>query len=121
MAEGVKDAEPELRGFKSPYYREITPDYVYGGVRPGYVEMIIVTTKSSAIEAVINKKDVFEHTEEASLKMPPQQVKSLIIWMLQTIKLYEDMFGKVKSIEETDTDITKQEISKKVDDLLASL
>ncbi len=44
------DLEPEHRGYKSQYYREITPDYVFGGVKSGYIEMVIVTTKLGAFE-----------------------------------------------------------------------
>jgi len=50
MVEGGMDLEPEHRGYKSQYYREITPDYVFGGVKSGYIEMVIVTTKLGAFE-----------------------------------------------------------------------
>jgi len=118
MVEGAPSIEPEHRGYKSQNYREITPDYVFGGVKPGYIEMIIVTTKLGAFEKVVNKKDVVEHTEEATLKITPLQAKSLVTWLLQNIKLYENTFGKIPNIE---TDTTKQEITQKVDDLLATL
>lgn len=81
--------------------------------------MTVVTTRLSATSAVINKKNVLEHTEEVTLKIPPQQAKSMIVWLLQNIKLYENNFGKIKVEEEADK--SKKEISKRVDDLLESL
>ncbi|MCX6669980.1 MAG: hypothetical protein NTV25_09315 [Methanothrix sp.] len=118
MATGVIGKEPEQRGYKSQNFREITPDYIFGGVKPGFIEMIIVTTKANAFEKVVNNRDVFEHTEEASLKIAPLQAKSLITWLLQNIKLYETTYGQIKNVE---TDATKQVINKKVEDLLATL
>jgi len=118
MVEGAPNAEPEQRGYKSQNYREITPDYIFGGVKPGYIEMIVVTTKLGAFEKVVNQKDVVEHTEEATLKITPSQAKSIVVWMLQNIKLYESMFGKIPNFE---VDTTRTEICKKVDDLLATI
>jgi len=45
MVDGTPGTEPEQRGYKSQNYREIIPDYVVGGVKPGYIEMVLVTTK----------------------------------------------------------------------------
>ena len=58
---------PPQRALRSPYYREVTPDYIFGGVKPGSLEMSVVTTKASAFEKVVNHRDVIEHTEEISL------------------------------------------------------
>jgi hypothetical protein len=115
MVNVVATPEIEQRGYRSPNYREITPDYIFGGVKPGYIETIIVTTKLGAFEKVVNQKDVVEHTEEVTLKITPIQAKSLTVWLLQNIKLYENTFGKIPNIE---TDTTKQELNKKVDELL---
>jgi len=119
MADEAESVELEQRGFRSPVYREITPDYIFGGGRPGYIEMILVTTKFNAVEAVINKKNVLEHTEEVALKIPPQQAKSMVIWLLQNIKSYENAFGKIKSAEKEDAEELK--ISEKVEELLNAL
>jgi len=118
MAEGAENTQLDQRESKSPYYREITPDYVFGGVKPGFIQMSVVTTKANAFEKIVNQKDVIEHTEEAVLKLAPAQAKTLITWLLQNIKLYEETFGEIKIKDE---DATKQEINDKVDELLASL
>jgi hypothetical protein len=118
MAEGEPKTGPEQRGYRSQNYREITPDYVFGGVKTGYIEMIIVTTKLNAYEKVISKKDVIEHTEEIALKITPIQAKSMVTWLLQNIKLYENAFGKIPNVE---TDEIKQDITKRVEDLLATI
>jgi hypothetical protein len=116
MAEGGEEIKQV--GYKSLNYREITPDYIFGGIKPGYLEMIIVTTKRNAFEKIVNQKDIIEHTEEAALKIPPMQVKPLIVWMLQNIKAYEESFGKIPNIE---ADPDKLKMIKQVDDLIAAL
>jgi hypothetical protein len=118
MAMGEVGKGPEQRGYTSPNFREITPDYIFGGVKPGFIEMIIVTARANAFEKVVNNREVIEHTEEANLKITPLQAKSLVAWLLQNIKVYENTYGKITIIE---TDATKQEINKKVEDLLAAL
>lgn len=118
MAAGESQQELIQRESRSPHYREVTPDYIFGGVKPGFVEMSAITTKASAFEKLVNNCDVITHTEEVSLKLSPIQAKNLIIWLLQNIKVYEDTFGQIKIVE---SDTSKQELNKKVDELLASL
>ncbi|MFB3766360.1 MAG: hypothetical protein ACE14P_14090 [Methanotrichaceae archaeon] len=123
MAEVTKEAPkalpmPEQKGITSPHFREVAPDYFFGGVKLGFIEMTVLTTRHNAFESVINKKEVVEHVEELTLKFAPLQAKSLIIWLLSNVKAYESNFGQIPSIE---TDPTKLEIGKKVDDLLAKL
>lgn len=118
MVDGANSTELEQRGFRSPYYREVTPDYIFGGVKPGFLEMSVVTTKASPFEKMVNHRDVIEHTEEITLKLAPMQAKSLITWLLQNIKLYESAFGKITNGE---SDPAKREINEKVDELLAAL
>jgi hypothetical protein len=99
MAEVVVNKVPVQRGYKSQNYREITPDYIFGGLKTEYIEMTLVTTKQNAFEKMVNNNDVIEHTEEASIKMTPMQAKSIVIWMLQNVKLYETQFSKIPNIE----------------------
>ncbi len=124
MAEEL-DREPEVTqiGRRSEFYREIVPTSIWGGVRPGYIEAIAVTTKTNAIEAMINGKTVVEHTEEICLKLTPQQTKSLIRWLLNHLKHYETLFGKTKTSEEVEMsshpseDIPYSRIDKILNDL----
>lgn len=103
MAEEL-DKGPEVTqiGHRSEFYREIVPTSIWGGVRPGYIEAIAITTKTNAIEAMINDKVVIEHTEEICLKLTPQQTKSLIRWLLNHLKHYETLYGKTKTSEDAD-------------------
>ncbi len=96
----------EPKGFKSPQYREITPDYVYGGIKPGYIEAIFNTAKPNVYSAMVDKIEIFEHTEEVDLKLTPQMARALVIWLLKNIKTYEANYGKtiVKEKEELDLD-----------------
>lgn len=118
MAKGEHSEEPLQRELKSPHFREVTPDYFFGGARPGFIEMIGVTARANAFEKMVNNRDVIEHTEEVSIKLSPIQAKNLITWLLQNVKLYEATYGQVKI---KDSDTTKQKINDKVDELLASL
>lgn len=118
MPDGAERTGPTQIGMRSLHYREVTPDYIFGGIKPGFLEMSIITTKASAFEKVVNQRDVIEHTEELSLKLSPTQAKSLITWLLQNIKLYENTFGKITNGE---SDPAKQEINEKVDELLATI
>ena len=107
---------PEQIGSRSEFYREITPTSFWGGVRPGYIEAIVLSTKMNAIEAILNDKQIIEYTEEICLKLTPQQTKSLVKWLLNNLKIYENMYGKVKTSEEVElpkepsTQITYSEI-----------
>ena len=99
MAMGETGTDSEQKGYRSQYFREITPDYIFGGVKPGLIEMIIVTTRANSFERLVNNREVIEHTEEASLKITPLQAKSLITWLLQNINVYENTYGKIAIIE----------------------
>ena len=118
QGEGDAPKGPELRGYKSPNFKDITPDYVFGGLKTEYIEMILVATKANSFEKMFNRKDVIEHIEEANIKITPMLAKSLLVWLLQNVKLYEKQFGKIPGIE---TDAEKIDIVKKVDELLAVL
>jgi len=119
MATGSENGGPEQRGYRSPDYREITPDYVFGGFKPESIDMTLVTTKLNAFEKTVNQVDVVEHTEEVNIKLTPMQAKSVAIWLLHNIKLYESQFNtKIPGIE---SDPKKIEIGNKVEDLLGSL
>jgi hypothetical protein len=90
----------EIRGYKSPQYREITPTMFFGGIRPGYIEAIVISSKINAIDKMFSGKTIIEHTEELTLNLTPQRAKSLAAWLLKYIKYYEDVFGKAESDEE---------------------
>lgn len=97
--EEPKTAAQEIRGYRSPQYREITPSMFFGGIRPGYIEAIVISTKMNAIDKMFSGKTVMEHTEELSLNLTPERAKSLAAWLLKYIKYYEDVFGKTESDE----------------------
>lgn len=96
MKEEIKETVPEQRGYRSEFYREITPSSFWGGVRPGFIEAIAVTSKTNAIELIINNKVVIEHTEEICLKLTPQQAKAFYEWLGTQLELYESKFGNIK-------------------------
>jgi len=98
--EEPKTTAQEMRGFRSPQYREITPTAFFGGIRLGFIEATIITSKLSAIDKMFNGKDVVEHTEEISIHLTPQQAKLFAAWLLKYIRYYEDIFGKTDSEEE---------------------
>jgi len=101
--EEVKISEvPEQIGSRSESYREITPTSFWGGVRPGYIEAVAITTRMDAIEAMLHDRQVVEHVEEICLKLTPQQAKSLVKWLLDNLKTYESIYGKIKTSDEVE-------------------
>ncbi|MGB3943217.1 MAG: hypothetical protein WBK88_00300 [Methanothrix sp.] len=122
---GEKEIEiPEVKdqtGGRSEFYREITPTSFWGGVRPGYIEAVAITTKVDAIEAMLHNRQVVEHTEEICLKLTPQQARSLVMWLLNHLKTYESIYGKIKTSEEVEP--PKESLRKitysEIDELLA--
>ena len=112
---------PEVKGYRSPYFREITPDWFFGGTKPDLIEVTFLTAKPNAYEQSINQKEVMEHTEEITLKLTPRTSKSLAVWMLLNIKTYEDNYGKIKNVELDNDDIKRQKIANFVEEILAKL
>lgn len=111
----------EATGHRSPGYREITPDWFFGGTKTELIEVTFLTAKPSAFEQFINQKEVMEHTEEITLKLTPQTSKSLVVWMLQNLKTYEDNYGKIKNVELENNDTKRQQIASLVEELLAKI
>jgi len=114
--------EPEVIGEKSPNFREITPDWFFGGPKRELIEVTLLTTTISAIEHITNRKKTIEHVAETKIKLTPKVSKSLVIWLLDNIKRYETINGKIESVEEKDdSNAERQKISRMVDDLLARI
>jgi hypothetical protein len=114
--------EPVQRGLKSPFFREVTPSAFFGGVRPDYIEATAVTSRLSAVEKMVQGKDIVEHTEEICLKLTPLQAKALTMWLLKNLKLYEELFGEIKQPSEIkEIPAPKEFPMSKLDDILASL
>jgi hypothetical protein len=114
---------PEQIGSRSESYREITPTSFWGGVRPGYIEAVAITTRMDAIEAMLHDRQVVEHVEEICLKLTPQQAKSLVKWLLDNLKTYESMYGKIKTSEEVEPphEPLKKTTYSEIDELLEKL
>lgn len=114
--------EPEIKGGISQYFREITPDWFFGGPKRELIEVTLLTTTVSAIEHIIHKKKAIEHVAEVKIKLTPKVSKSLVIWLLDNIKKYEALNGKIESTEGADdSNPERKKISKLVDDLLARI
>ena len=111
----------EAIGQRSPDYREITPDWFFGGTKTELIEVTFLTAKPNAFEQFINKKEVMDHTEEVTLKLTPQTSKSLAIWIIQNVKAYENQHGKIKNVELENDDPQRQQIAILVEELLAKV
>jgi len=96
----------------------------FGGIRPGYIEATVISSKINAIDKMFSGKTVMEHTEEISLNLTPLQAKSFAAWLLKYIKYYEGVFGKIESEEESGkkktTTLKEVDISK-LDEILKEL
>ncbi|VVB71166.1 Uncharacterised protein [uncultured archaeon] len=116
--------QKEMRGYRSPQYREITPTAFFGGIRQGYIEATLITSKISAIEKMFKGNDVVEYTEEITLNLTPLQAKMLTAWLLKYLKYYEDIFMKTNAEEgsENKEQPSLKEVSPaKLDEILKEL
>jgi len=110
----------EQTGRKSECYREIMPNSFWGGIRPGFIEAIAVTTQMDAIELMVNGKQRYEHTAEISLRFTPQQAKTFVRWMMEKLILYEKIYGKIVLDEDAPKEIKINDVDlkSKIDELI---
>ena len=116
----------EQVGRKSELYREIMPNSFWGGIRPGFIEAVAITSQLDTLELMITGKQRIEQIAEISIKFTPQQAKLFVRWMLAKLIIYEKMYGKI--VLEEDIDIAQMEIAindgelkSKIDEILTTI
>lgn len=92
---------PEFEVEESEDYREIHVDGVFGGLNPSGAKVVLLTDKQKPKMKRGGKPGQMEldkivRETQAELHMSPIQFKSVVKWMTQKLKQYEDRFGEIK-------------------------
>lgn len=106
---------------KSDLYREITPTAFFGGVRPGLIEAIAITSKIDALEMMLYNRQRIEHVAEICINFTPQQAKQFVRWMIEKLVLYEKLYGKIildEDIKDKEPIISEDDAKKFVESLV---
>jgi hypothetical protein len=117
--------EPEVVeqvGLKSEFYREIMPNSFWGGIRPGFIEAVAITSQLDTLELMINGKQRIEQIAEISIKFTPQQAKLFVRWMLAKLIIYEKMYGKIileEDVAPMEIMINDSDLKSKIDEILS--
>jgi len=94
----VKSENPKnVKTIRSEKFREITQDRMFGGFREGYF-IYIVQNEIFDSTSEDNAKPVY--LEEIQVKVPPQQMVKTYELFSRLIENYEQVFGKIKTIEQ---------------------
>lgn len=112
----------EQIGRRSEFYREVIPSSFMGGIRPGFLEVAVISSRVDAIEWSLTKKSRIELIEEVNLKIAPQEAKKLIRFLLRNIILYEKAYGKIildDEVEPENVKVSEEEINSKLDELIS--
>lgn len=105
---------------KSEFYREITPTSFFGGVRPGLIEAVAITSKIDALEMMLHNNQRIEHVAEICINFTPQQAKQFAKWMIEKLVVYEKLYGKIildEDIKEVEHTPSEEDVKKFVSSL----
>ncbi|WP_369424525.1 hypothetical protein [Methanothrix sp.] len=106
---------------KSEFYREITPTSFFGGVRPGLIEAIAITSKIDALEMMLHNRQRIEHVAEICINFTPQQAKQFTRWMIEKLVVYEKLYGDIildEDIKDREPTVGEEDIKKFVEALV---
>ncbi len=98
-------AAPKVEVSEDPQYKSINVSGVFGGQRPGYFEAILFTDQLEAREALSSVNPILERayirrTLQCRLIIDPVTAKSILGWLENSIKQYEQVWGKIASPED---------------------
>jgi hypothetical protein len=98
-------AAPKIEVSEDSGYKTIVVNGLFGGMRPGYFELIVFTDELAGKDALgtINlapERAYIKRTIHARLVMDPVTAKSIGQWFEQHIEEYEKTFGKIPSMED---------------------
>lgn len=98
----VQSQEPlKVKTIRSEEFREVTQDRIFGGIREGYLIYTIQNEKfNTSLEA--NEEQVF--VDEVQVKVSPQQLVKTHELFGNLIKQYENIFGKIITLEKVASD-----------------
>lgn len=96
---------PEIKSEYSPTFKRINVNGIFGGVRPSGVEAVIYSeqndiTKVLETQPLSANRIVVKRTIECELIIDPMQMKSVLKWLTDKVKDYEELIGPIPSPEE---------------------
>ena len=86
---------------RSEDFKETTQDRIYFGFREGYFVYVVQNLK---FDASAEDRNELIYVDEVQVKMPPQQAIKTHEVLGELIKEYENVFGKIKTIEKADSE-----------------
>jgi len=115
-----EDTKIDVVAKKSEFYREITPTSFFGGVRPGLIEAVAITSKIDALEMMLHNSQRIEHVAEICINFTPQQAKQFVKWMIEKLVVYEKLYGKIildEDVKDVEPIISEEEVKKFISSL----
>lgn len=102
--------ERKLESFettKSDTYKTINVTGVFGGLRPGFFEVVVFSDEMKIEKALETnppnpEKIAAKRTIECRLILNPFQAKSLSTWLQGIVEDYEKQFGEIRMITEVE-------------------
>jgi hypothetical protein len=103
--------ERHIEVVKDPSFRTINVNHVYGGIRPGYLEMLVLSDEIDPIEGLKSDTTATAITPiirrvQCRLIVDLIEAKRLLNWLTRRVSEYESKYGKILLPEE----ILKQSI-----------
>lgn len=100
-----KQKQPKIVVEKDEQYRDVIVNGVFGGIRPGYLEVLVYTDKMVGDEALTDippapEKIYVTRVVQCRLVIDPVQAKSIAEWLTRQVLNYESAFGKIATPED---------------------
>jgi hypothetical protein len=98
MSDEKKEKKPIIVNSRSDDYRSVFVHQFYGGFREDHFEMIVESLSTNAAESQAKKEVILELKDEICLKMSPEQVKRLYVFLGNQISLFEKDNRKIEAV-----------------------
>ena len=95
-----KEKEPIIRSSKADDYKTVFVHQFYGGNREDHFELIVESLTTNAAESLTGKEVILELKDEVCLKITPEQVKKLYLWLGKHIAIFEKKVRKIETPSE---------------------
>ncbi len=91
--------QPKINNMRAEDYKIVFVDSVFGGSQLDHFHATIQSITADANES-LSGKPTLNRVDEVTLKMTPNQAKSIWTWLGNHIKEYEENFGEIKTPSE---------------------
>ena len=95
----TKKKKPEIKVSRDLQYREYVVNGVYGGFTgDGNFRMLLYNQQTMPTSDF--KSFFIERSLKCNLVMSPVTLKTILLWMQEHLKKFEEKFGEIKLVEE---------------------